>query len=118
MDFITSIQEAQGFEAVLVIVDRFSKLVYMAPTRGTVTAYETAKLFLNAWWKHVGLLRINMLDWDPKFISASWRHFVREVGTKLTINIAFHLQIDGQIKWENGVLNQYLRNFVSMDQHD
>lgn len=118
MDFITSLPESQGYDAILVMVDRFSKLAHVVPTRGTATALETAKIFLNAWWKHHGLPRVIVSDRDPKFTSAFWRHFFRKVGTKLTFSTAFHPQTDGQTERVNGVLNQYLRNFVSADQRD
>ena len=118
MDFITSLPESRGFDAILVMVDRFSKLAHMVPTKGCATALETAKLFLNAWWKHHGLPRVIVSDRDPKFTSAFWRHFFRRVGTKLTFSTAFHPQTDGQTERVNGVLNQYLRNFVSADQRD
>lgn len=118
MDFITSLPESQGYDAIFVMVDRFSKLAHMVPTVGTATALETAKLFLNAWWRHHGLPRVIVSDRDPKFTSAFWRHFFRKVGTKLTFSTAFHPQTDGQTERVNGVLNQYLRNFVSADQRD
>jgi hypothetical protein len=35
------------------------------------------------------------------------------VGTKLSFNITFHTQING-----HGVLNQYLKNYVNIDQRD
>ena len=116
MDFITSLPELQGYDAIFVMVDRFSKLAHMVPTVGTATALETAKLFLNAWWRHHGLPRVIVSDRDPKFTSAFWRHFFRKVGTKLTFSTAFHPQTDGQTEQVNGVLNQYLRNFVSANQ--
>ena len=47
-----------------------------------------------------------------------WRHFFRKVGIKLTFSTTFHSQIDGQTERVNGVLDQYLRNFVSADQRD
>ena len=118
MDFITSLPESQGYDAIFVMVDRFSKLAHMVPTVGTATALETAKLFLNTWWRHHGLPRVIVSDRDPKFTSAFWRHFFRKVGTKLTFSTAFHPQTNGQTEWVNGVLNQYLRNFVSADQRD
>jgi hypothetical protein len=118
MDFITSLPESQDYDAILVMVDRFSKLADMVLTVGTATALKTAKLFLNAWWRHHGLPRIIVSDQDPKFTSAFWRHFFRKVGTKLTFSTAFHPQTDGQTERVNEVLNQYLRNFVSADQRD
>ena len=51
-------------------------------------------------------------DRDPKFISAFWRHFSREVGMKLRFNTAFHFQTDGKMERVNGILKPYLRNMV------
>jgi len=35
---------------------------------------------------------------------------------KLLSNTVSHPQIDGQMKWVNGVLNQYLKNYVNANQ--
>ena len=118
MDFITRLPKSQGYDDILVMVDQFSKLAHMVPTMGKATTLETPNLFLNAWGRHHGLPRVIVSDRDPKFTSAFWRHFFRKVGTKLTFSTAFHPQTDGQTERVNGVLNQYLRNFVSADQRD
>jgi len=55
---------------------------------------------------------------DPKFISAFWKHLFRKIKTKLSFSIAFHPQTDGQMERGNGVLNQYLKNYVSANQSD
>jgi hypothetical protein len=40
-NFITSLPEPQEYDAILVMVVRFSKLVHMVPIVGTATALET-----------------------------------------------------------------------------
>jgi hypothetical protein len=40
------------------------------------------------------------------------------VGTKLSFNMAFHLQTNGQTKKVNGVLNQYFKNYVNVDKRE
>ena len=62
MDFITSLSELQRYDVIFVMVDQFSKLAQMVPTMGTATALESAKLFLNAWWRHHGLPRVIVPD--------------------------------------------------------
>ncbi len=47
-----------------------------------------------------------------------WKHLFQKVGTKLSFNVTFHPQMDGQTKRVDGVLNQYLRNYVNADQKD
>jgi hypothetical protein len=41
MDFITSLQEPQGYDAILVMVVQFAKLAYMVPIVETATTLET-----------------------------------------------------------------------------
>jgi hypothetical protein len=74
MDFITSLPELQGYNVILVMVDRFSKLAYILPTVATAIALETAELFFNAWRRHHGLPRVIVSDQDPKYTSAFWKH--------------------------------------------
>ena len=42
MDLITSLPESQGYDAILLMVERFAKLAHMVPIVGTATALETA----------------------------------------------------------------------------
>ncbi|KAL3688559.1 hypothetical protein R1sor_014868 [Riccia sorocarpa] len=118
MDFITKLPESSGHDAILVIVDRFSKLARFIPTLGTATAFTTAKTFLDGWWRFYGLPRSIVSDRDPKFTSAFWKHLYRKMQTKLLFSTAFHPQTDGQTEKVNSVLNQYLRNFINADQRD
>lgn len=46
MDFIKILPKAQRFDEILVMVNHFSNLVYMVPTKKIVTTYETTKFFL------------------------------------------------------------------------
>jgi hypothetical protein len=52
---------------------------------------------------------------DTKFTISFLKHLFCKVGIKLLFNITFHPQTDGQIERVNGVLNQYLKNYVNID---
>jgi len=45
MDFITSLPEPQGYDAILVMVVRFAKLAHMVPIVEIATALETHSQF-------------------------------------------------------------------------
>ena len=62
IDFITSLSELQSYIAIFMIIDQFSKLAFMVLIVATATALETAKLFLNAWWRYYELPRIIVSD--------------------------------------------------------
>lgn len=118
MDFITSLPDSQGYNAIFVIVDRFTKLAKFAPTLDTAIAFETSRLFLDTWWRTHGLPWSIISDRDLEFTSNCWRHLFQKLGTKLKFSTVFHPETDGQTERVNSVLNQYLRNYVSVDQGD
>ena len=54
-DFITDLPLSHGFDAILMVVDWFSKEVELIPCTKTCSALDTAKLFMHNVWKHHGL---------------------------------------------------------------
>ena len=55
MDFIVELPPSGGANAILVCVDRLTKMAHFCPTTTNVTAEETARLYLNHVFKHHGL---------------------------------------------------------------
>ena len=45
MDFITKLMLTQGYNLILVVVDRLTKIVYFIPTIEKILAEEIARLF-------------------------------------------------------------------------
>src|SRR3954464_5582756 len=57
MDFITQLPRTKsGFDAIVVFVDTFSKMVHLIPTRTTATAPDTVKIFFDSIFRLHGLL--------------------------------------------------------------
>ena len=54
-DFITDLPLSHSFDAILMVVDWFSKEVELIPCTKTCPALDTAKLFMHNVWKHHGL---------------------------------------------------------------
>ena len=46
MDFISQLPLSNGFDSILVVVDRFSKMSIFIQTHGTATAVDLASLFI------------------------------------------------------------------------
>jgi len=44
-DFITKLLLAQGYDSILVVVDRLTKIVYFIPTTEKISAERLARLF-------------------------------------------------------------------------
>ena len=45
MDLITGLPDSQGYDAIMVVVDRFTKMIHALPTNGTVSSEGVARLF-------------------------------------------------------------------------
>ena len=54
-DFITKLPLAQGYDAILVVCDRFSKMAHFIATTEKTSAEGLAKLFRDHVWKLHGL---------------------------------------------------------------
>ncbi|KAL2632608.1 hypothetical protein R1flu_004087 [Riccia fluitans] len=68
MDCIMCLPKSAGYDAIMVVVDRFSKLARFMGTMSKATAFQMAKLFLDGWWHTYGLSRSIVSDRDPKFM--------------------------------------------------
>ena len=49
MDYIVELPKSEGYDAIYVCVDRFTKMAHFIPTHTTVTVEQTAQLF----YRHV-----------------------------------------------------------------
>jgi hypothetical protein len=97
MDFVTALPPAgkDNFDAVLVIVDCFSRRSRFLPFHKDNTAMEVALLFWNGIVSDVGWPQIIISDRDPKFTSKFCKNLFNILGTKLAFSTAYHPQTDG-----------------------
>ena len=109
MDFITDLPKSNGHDAILVVVDRFSKMAHFIPCSKKISAKTTAKLILQHIVKLHGLPRDIVTDRGPQFHSKFWKNLFGLLGTKVSLSSAFHPQSDGQSERVNQILEQYLR---------
>jgi hypothetical protein len=118
MDFMVSLPPSRGFDAIMVVVDQFSKMAHFIPTKDEATTQETMRLFFSHFFKHHGLPKDIVSDRDPKFTSKFWRALWKRMGSEFKMSTLFHPQTDGQTKRVNLVIQQFLRNYVATNQQD
>ncbi|GJP35936.1 hypothetical protein CLOM_g20472, partial [Closterium sp. NIES-68] len=110
MDFVTGLPvSASGNDAVLVVVDRLTKMAHFAPYRTTITVEETAKLFISTVVHLHGLPLAIISDRDRKFTSKFWHETWEQHSTRLLFSSAYHPQTDGQTKRTNQTMEQLIR---------
>ncbi|GJP84341.1 hypothetical protein CLOP_g14407 [Closterium sp. NIES-67] len=110
MDFVTGLPAGpSGNNAVLVVVDRLTKMAHFAPCRTTITAEETARLFISTVVRLHGIPAAIISDRDPKFTSKFWQDTWARYGTRLQFSSAYHPQTDGQTERTNQTMEQLIR---------
>ena len=83
MDFITDLPLVGGYDTVLVIVDRFSKMAHFVPCSKTISGEETTDLFLKNVVQLHGLPEDITFDRGFQFISHFWRRLLGAQPTTL-----------------------------------
>jgi len=112
VDFITKLPLAQGYNAILVVCDCFSKITHFIATTEKTSVEGLVKLFQDHIWKLHGLPESIILDREVQFVVGVMKELnnLLEIQTKLST--AYHPQMDGQTERINQELEQYLRVFI------
>jgi hypothetical protein len=120
LDFITQLPVSRNkfeeYDAILVVVDRYTKMAKFIPTNGELTAPEFAALF----HKHIelsyGAPRGIVSDRDTRITAKFWAEVCSYSLIKRRMSTAFHPQTDGQTEILNRILENYLRAYTSLEQ--
>jgi len=118
MDFIVQLPESNGFTAVLVVVDRLTKMAHFIPTTDNVDAEGTVALFLKHIFSTHGLPDDIVSDRGVTFTALFTQSMMKALGVKQNLSTAFHPQTNGQTERTNATLEQYLRCFTNYQQDD
>ena len=81
-DFITKLPLAQGYNLILVVVNRLTKMVHFIPTTEKTSAEGLTRLFRDNVQKLHGLSESIILDWGPKFIAGLMKELNQILGDK------------------------------------
>ena len=101
MDFITKLPSLMEpstkeiYDAIMVVVDRHTKYMTFIPFNETYNAEQLGYIFLDKVVRIRGFPREIISDRDKLFTSAYWRTLNGEMGVKVKLSTAYHLQTDG-----------------------
>ena len=100
IDFVSDLpNSSRNRDSILVVVDKATRMVHLAPCNKGINATDTARLLWNTMVKLHGVPRVIYSDRGSQFTTESWRELWRFIGTKLAYSNAYHHKGKG---WLNG----------------
>ena len=115
LDLITGLPKSEGYNAVLVIVDKLTKYVQYIPTTWNLKQDGFAKLFLSHVVYKFGIPRQMISDRDAHWAKAFWASVAKHLGLGLLLSTSHHPQTDGQTEKANDTLEVALRAYEAGD---
>ena len=121
LDFVTGLPHSNGYNAVLMVIDRLTKKRYYiscTTDKNGTTAEATAYLLLNNVWKLHDLPLSLTSDRGPQFISEIWKNLCKILGIKVNLFTAFYPETNGQSEIANQEMKRHFCTFVNYQQDD
>ncbi|MBW0537520.1 hypothetical protein O181_077235 [Austropuccinia psidii MF-1] len=118
MNFITQLPLSNSFDSILVIVDRFSKMVVSIPIMSSITSSDLAHLFIKNIFSKNFLPSSIVSDRGSLLVPFFWTNLCQQLKISRDLSTAYHPETDGQTERLNQILEQYLWMYVSYHQDD
>ncbi len=118
VDMVTGLPKCQGYDAILIIVDRFSKEIIPVRCSTELSSEGWAKILCNQVYAKHGMPQVVISDRGPQFISNFLKDLYKLLNIKSNTSMAFHPQTDGQTEQVNQEVEKYLQIFINHRQTD
>jgi hypothetical protein len=103
-DYIIDLSFFNEFDALLVFIDRFIKMLYIIPCNKITDAPQFACIFLDHIIYLYELPDSFVSDHDLIFISHFWKYLSKFLDVNRRLSISFHSQMDGQMEHMNQII--------------
>ena len=102
--------------AIMVIVDRFTKMIQLKAIITNILLEEIAKIYMDEIWKlHRIPMRI-LSNREPQFASRFIEELMKALETKRMLLTAYHPQTNGQTERINQEIGTFLRHYINYQQ--
>jgi hypothetical protein len=119
MDFVGPLPKTSaGHDWLLVVVDKFSKMIHLIACTVKSSAAQIAQLVYDNVIRLHGFPESIISDRDTRFTSNFWRALWDLSGTKLRMSSSYHPQSDGQTEVVNRGVQDMLKAYVSDTRND
>jgi hypothetical protein len=90
MDFIEGLPKSNGYDVILVVVDRLTKYAHFVAIKHPYTTADIAQVFMDHIVKLHGLPQSIVSDRDTVFVSTFWKELFKLYKVKLNMSTAYH----------------------------
>ncbi len=118
VDMVTGLPSSNGCDALLVIVDRFSKAIIPVACNVELSAEGWARILRDHVYAKHGMPHVVISDRGPQFVSKFMKELYRLLDITPNASTTWHPQTDGQTERVNQEIEKYLRIFVNYRQDD
>jgi hypothetical protein len=118
IDMIGPLPKSDEHDSILVIVDRFSKMIHLILTMTSLSSAGLAKIYKKEVWHIHGIPRRIISDRGLLFASKFMKELCNALGIEWNLSTAYHPQTDGQTELINQEVESYLRAFINYRQND
>ena len=119
IDFAAMPLAEDGYNNLMVIVDRFTKLVELIPANDSLSAERCAELLYRHWYlAGRGFPNSIVSDRDARFASNVWGAFCKVVGIERVMSTSRHQQTDGGAEAIVKIVKTVLKGSVNHSQTD
>jgi len=108
IDIIGPLPKSNGMDAIVVIVNRFTKMIRLKATTMNISLEGIAKIYRDKIWKLHGIPRKILSNREPQFTSKFMEELTKVLGTKRQLSMAYHSQTDSQTERINQEIGTFL----------
>jgi len=108
IDIIGPLPKLNGMDAIVVIVDQFTKMIRLKAITMNISSEGITKIYRDEIWKLYGIPRKILSDRGPQFALKFMEELTKALRMKRQLLIAYHPQTDGQMKRINQEIGTFL----------
>jgi hypothetical protein len=118
VDLIGPLPMSQGKDAILNIVDHYTKQLHLFPVTTQITVDGVASIYFNYVFPLHGIPRKIISNRGPQFATRSMRALLKRLGIDAGLTTAYHPQANSQVECKNQEVEAYLCLFIDNRQDD
>ena len=107
---------SNSFDAILVIVDFFTKFKILIPAKTTDKSPDFVQHYIQHVFAYFGLPADIVSDRGSTFVSKFIKALWKQLSIKMSPSTSYHPQTNGQMERANQELEQYLRFYCNYQQ--